>query len=230
MRPLPGDEVMDTETDAVRASDGRLPGARGLATRARLLERTRGMLEGRSYRDLTATDIARGCGTSPATFYQYFPDVEAAILAIAAAMAAEHGVLSQIVRSSDWSKPAAAQSAARDLARAFSEFWARNRAILRVVDLASAEGDQRFRALRTELLNDVTNALADAVTAARAVGRSGQPGSGADPMAIAAVLVSMLAHVASHREGLTAWGIAAADTEAVMADIVSRSVTGRPSA
>lgn len=227
MQPQAEDEMPDSEAAAVRASDGRLPGARGLATRARLLECTRGLLAGCSYRDLTATDIARECGTSPATFYQYFPDVESAVLAIAADMAAEHGVLSQIVRAADWREPAGARAASRDLAGAFSAFWAANRPILRVVDLASTEGDQRFRALRTELLNDVTNALAEAVTAARAAGRSGQPGTGADPMAVAAVLVSMLAHVASHREGLTAWGIAPADTEAVMADIVSRSVTGQ---
>ena len=215
-------------TGTVRAADGRLPGARGLATRARLLQCTRDLLEGRSYRDLTVAEIARECGTSPATFYQYFPDVVSAVLAVAADLAARHGELSGIVRHANWRRRAEAASAARELASGFSGFWAEHRSILRVMDLGAAEGDTRFRALRTELLNDVTNALAEVVATVRGPGDSGHLGRGADPMAVAAVLVSMLAHVAAHRDGLAAWGISPAGTEAVMADIVCEAVTGRP--
>jgi AcrR family transcriptional regulator len=216
------------EIGAVRAADGRFPGVRGLATRTRLLQCTRGLLDGRFYRDLTVAEIARACGTSPATFYQYFPDVEAAVLAVAADLAAQHGELSDIVRHANWQRRAEAASAARELASAFSAFWAEHRSILRVMDLGAAEGDARFRALRTELLNDVTNALADVVATVRGPGDAGHLGRGAQPMAVAAVLVSMLAHVAAHQDGLAAWGISPAGTEAVMADIVCEAVTGRP--
>jgi len=41
------------------------------------------MLRATSYRDLKVVDIAREAATSPGTFYQYFPDVESAILALA---------------------------------------------------------------------------------------------------------------------------------------------------
>jgi AcrR family transcriptional regulator len=213
----------------VRAASGRLAGTRALATRARLLDCTRELLAGRSYRDLTAIEIARECGTSPATFYQYFPDVESAVLTVAAELAAHRGELSEIVRSANWRDRTAAATAARDLARAFMDFWGRHRSVLRVMDLSSAEGDMRFRTLRTELLNDVTNALAEAIADVRDPRRPGHLDPGTDPMAVAAVLVSMLAHVASHREGLETWGIASADTEAVMADIVCEAVAGRPS-
>ena len=47
--------------------------------------------------------------------------------------------------------------------------------ILRVVDLASGEGDPRFRAIRTRLLNDVTNALAEAVDSMRGQPRGQRP-------------------------------------------------------
>lgn len=213
----------------VRAANGRLAGTRALATRARLLECTRELLAGRSYRDLTAIEIARECGTSPATFYQYFPDVESAVLTVASELVADRGELSEIVRSANWGDRTAAATAARDLASAFTDFWGRHRSVLRVLDLGSAEGDVRFRTLRTELLNDVTNALAEAVAAVRDPHRPGHIGPASDPMAVAAVLVSMLAHVASHREGLESWGIATADTEVVMGDIVCEAVTGRPS-
>jgi AcrR family transcriptional regulator len=212
-----------TSTD-VRAQDGRVPGGRGLATRAKLLNTTHELLEERSYRDLATADIARSAGTSPATFYQYFADVESAVLVLAEQMAAEHTELSVIVRDADWLKPSSAARASDALATTFLVFWQRHRSILRVVDLASAEGDKRFRALRTTLLNDVTNALADAVRDVRA--RAHQTVE-TDPMAVAAVLVSMLAHVASHTEGLGNWGIAPGDTQTVMADIVHQSITGR---
>ena len=89
--------------DALRAADGRVPGRRGRATRDRLTACTLGMLEDTSYRDLKVVDIAREAGTSPATFYQYFPDVESAILALAEDMATDgNDRLTRIVREGDW--------------------------------------------------------------------------------------------------------------------------------
>ncbi len=90
--PAPVDEVGDPDVDVeaeadgeadLRAVDGRVPGRRGMATRERLLEHTNRLLETTSYRDLKVVDIARDAGVSPATFYQYFPDAESAVLALA---------------------------------------------------------------------------------------------------------------------------------------------------
>jgi AcrR family transcriptional regulator len=227
--------------------DGRVPGARGLSTRGRLLGCTLALLGDRSYRDLAVIDIARAAGSSPATFYQYFPDVESAVLVLAEHMADEHGRLAAIVRGADW-RGAGACPAAEALAAEFLAFWIDHQPILRVVDLASGEGDPRFRAIRTRLLNDVTNALAEAVDSMRGQPRgqrpsqprgpgTGQPGGqlpgqpgrqrDADPMAAAAVLVSMLSHVAAHQHGMAAWGIPVDDLRAVMARIVYQTVTGQ---
>ena len=74
-------EAAAEDDDELRAADGRVPGRRGRATRQKLLEQTAEMMQTTSFRELKVVDIARGAGTSPATFYQYFPDVEAAILA-----------------------------------------------------------------------------------------------------------------------------------------------------
>ena len=63
------------------ALDGRPLGKRGAATRRRLLDATAQLLESHGVRDLRVVDIARVVGTSPATFYQYFRDVEEAVLA-----------------------------------------------------------------------------------------------------------------------------------------------------
>ncbi len=97
-----GDELDD---DELRAADGRVPGRRGLATRQKLLEHTEQMLEASTYRDIKVIDIAREAGTSPATFYQYFPDVEAAILVLAQEATQDGKQLAEIVTKGPWTGP-----------------------------------------------------------------------------------------------------------------------------
>ncbi len=71
------------------AMDGRQLGKRAQQTRRRLLDATQELLETRSIRDVRVVDIARAVGTSPATFYQYFADVESAVLVLAEEVADE---------------------------------------------------------------------------------------------------------------------------------------------
>ena len=68
---------------AVVDQTGRALGPRALATRERLLEATLAELSVSSLRDLKVTDLVKRVGTSPATFYQYFRDVEEAVLQLA---------------------------------------------------------------------------------------------------------------------------------------------------
>lgn len=208
----------------LRAADGRVPGRRGRATRQKLLEQTAEMLRTSSYRDLKVVDIARAAGTSPATFYQYFPDVESAILALAEEMSQEGGVeLSSIVRDGSW-RGRAAYDTSLALADGVLGFWETHRAVLRVMDLATDEGDQRFHKIRVALLNELTNALAEVIDASAKAGR--HPAD-LDPMAVAGVLVSMLAHVAAHRYGFEFWGIRTDDLQRSMARIVYTTITGQ---
>jgi len=208
----------------LRAADGRVPGRRGRATRQRLLEETAAMLETTSYRDLKVVDIARAAGTSPATFYQYFPEVTSAILVLAEQMSLAGGTrLSALVRDGTWKGRAAWETANR-LVEGFMAFWEEYRPVLRVVDLATEEGDQRFRKARVALLHELTTALAEVIDAQRRAGR--QPAD-LDPMASAGVLVSMLAHVAAHRYGFEFWGIRSEDLQRSMARIVFTTVSGQ---
>jgi hypothetical protein len=95
---------------------------------------------------------------------------------------------------------------------------------LRVVDLATDEGDERFHKIRVALLNELTNALAEVIDASAKAGR--HPAD-LDPMAVAGVLVSMLAHVAAHRYGFEFWGIRTDDLQRSMARIVYTTITGQ---
>jgi AcrR family transcriptional regulator len=182
------------------------------------------MLGDHTYRDLKVVDIARAAGTSPATFYQYFPDVNTAILALAEEMVVDaSATVLALVREGPW-KGGAGFDTATAIAGGFISLWERHWPLMRVMELTSAEGDERFRHVRTQLLNQFTVALADVIRE-MAEARGGVVTT--DPMATAGVLVSMLAHVAAHRYGFEVYGIRADDLETSMAHILFTSVTGQ---
>lgn len=213
------DDTTTTTTDAdLRAADGRIPGKRGRQTRDRLLDATAEMLATRGYRDLSVVEIARSVGTSPATFYQYFGDVEEAILVLAQRMVEDGQVLRDLVADASWSGKSARDSA-EAIVDEFLRFWREHSAVMRVVDLAIAEGDKRFRSIRNQLLGPVTEGLRDGLAA---LDRSDH-----DPAAAASVLVSMLAHMAEHQEGLAAWGVRIEQARETMVGIVHWTITGR---
>ena len=214
--------LVDVDDEDLRAADGRVPGRRGRATRQRLLACTREMLTTTSYRDVKVIDIARDAGTSPATFYQYFGDVEAAILVLAEEMAQQGEHLTRIITEGSW-RGRGAYDTALTLVDAFLGFWDENRPVLRVMDLATDEGDRRFQKIRVHLLNDITNALAEVARNAQGDGRLP---AGLDPMASAGILVAMLAHTAAHQYGFEFWGIRTAALRDSMARQVSWGVTG----
>lgn len=219
-----GEERGDGDPEELRAVDGRVPGRRGLATRARLLEQTRALLRTTSYRDLKVVDIARGAGTSPATFYQYFPDAESALLALADELVGEgRERLTRPVRDGGWSGRDAYETCGR-IASSFLEFWEEHRALLAVIDLAATEGDVRFREIRLQLLTNFTDALGDQVRAQRDDGRLPPD---LDPTATASVLVAMLAQVSGHRYGIERHGTSSAEIQRALTRLVFSGVTGR---
>ena len=72
----------------------------------------------------------------------------------------------------------------------FLGYWEDNRAVFRVVDLATEEGDGQLRGIRVRALNAVTVALAQVIATASPVAEGGAAGAtcspaGADPMAVA---------------------------------------------
>jgi AcrR family transcriptional regulator len=220
---MPTAEPTEDEPDLIATTDGRVPGRRGLATRQRLLECTAELLVATPWRSIKVIDIARRAGTSPATFYQYFENVEAAITVLAEELVEGAGVLGEMV-DGNWSDDASWDTAVA-VVEGFMDYWERNRAVFRVVELTTVEGDLRFQGLRVRALNSVTVTLARVI--ANHAGTSGSP-AGADPMAAAGTLVAMLAQVAGHRYGFEFWGIRTASLVDSQARLLHWSVTGRP--
>ncbi|MEV4337453.1 TetR family transcriptional regulator [Streptomyces sp. NPDC049590] len=207
----------------MRTVDGRVAGRRGQATRQKLLDCLSEMLSSSPYRDVKVIDVARRAGTSPATFYQYFPDVEGAVLEIAEQMATESAGLTELLEGRTWAGKSGWQTA-QELVDGFLDFWRRNDAILRVVDLGAAEGDKRFYKIRMRILNTVNSSLADSIAELQTKGRVDKD---VNPAAVAGSLVAMLAAVAAHQKGFTSWGVKQAELKPNLALLVHLGVTGK---
>ena len=210
-------------TGQVRTVDGRVAGRRGQATRQKLLDCLSEMLSSSPYRDVKVIDVARKAGTSPATFYQYFPDVEGAVLEIADQMAAEGAGLTELLEGRSWAGKSGWQTS-QELVDGFLDFWKKHDAILRVVDLGAAEGDKRFYKIRMKILNSVNNSLADAIAELQSKGRVDKD---VNPAAVAGSLVAILAAVAAHQKGFSSWGVKQAELKPNLALLIHLGVTGR---
>lgn len=210
-------------TGQVRTVDGRVAGRRGQATRQKLLDCLSDMLSTSPYRDVKVIDVARRAGTSPATFYQYFPDVEGAVLEIAEDTAKEGAELKELVTQRSWTGRAG-RDTAEQLVDGFLSFWRRNEAILRVVGLGAAEGDKRFYKIRMKILSAVTGSLTETIKDLQDKGRVDKDLS---PAALAGSVVTMLAAVAEHQKGFQHWGVKQGDIKPALTLLVHLGVTGR---
>ena len=177
------------------------------------------MLANTSYRDLKVTDITRAAGTSPATFYQYFVDLESVLLAVAEQTVEEGQQLVELINGREWGGTAGVASA-EDLVDGFLDFYRTHRPTLRVVDLLSTEGDRRFRHLRTLILNGMTKALAAEMEKVQGKGAE------VDPMAMAGALIGLLPQMAGHQGGFEAWDIPFSHVREAMIRLIYWGVTG----
>jgi AcrR family transcriptional regulator len=210
-----------TSPDLV-AIDGRRLGHRAQLTRRRLLDATAALLEDRGILDLKVVDVARQVGTSPATFYQYFQNVEEAVLALAEEAGEELGELVPLVEQ-PW-KGSRALTMARQLVDGFISYWDRNRAVLRIRNLAAQEGDMRFRSLRIRTLSQITDRLERRISENRVNGRVAQA---VTPYAAAGALVAMMERMAAFHYEFEGRGVDRAAMVETVARIVHQTVTGR---
>lgn len=216
------DRVVPEARHVVMATDGRELGRRAQQTRRRLLEATQELLETRSIRDVRVVDIARTVGSSPATFYQYFADVETAVLALADDVADE---LDPIVHLLDdpWTGKAGLDTA-RQLVDSFVTYWDRYRAVLRVRNLAAEEGDTRFRELRVRTLSRITDRLRTQIAESQDAGRAS---TDLQPYAAAAGLVAMLERMAAYHVSIEDRGLTRDEMVETLARMIYGVVTGR---
>lgn len=212
---------MSERAERIVDQTGRVLGPRARTTRQNLLDATAELLARRSLRDLRVADISRRVGTSPATFYQYFKDVEDAVLRLAEQATDAMPAIVELI-DGDWSE-AGGLDRARSIADAFIGHWDAHRAALRIRNTASDEGDVRFQAVRRRAMGPVLEAFARQIEASRPdAARRGE-----HPYAAAAALGAILERLAAYHTELEIFGVTRADLVETTARIVYRTVTGR---
>jgi AcrR family transcriptional regulator len=207
---------------STRALDGRTLGKRGAATRRRLLDATASLLADRGVLELRVVDIARSVGTSSATYYQYFREVDEAVLVLTEEIGA-HDVepLAQLL-DEPWDA-ATGLERARTLVERFIDVWDEHSAVLRTRNLAAQEGDQRFREARTHTNRPFLEGFAAQVRAHQAEGRIAPELS---PMAAAAALMALIERMAAFHGDLASLGVTRDDVVETTARIVFDTVVG----
>lgn len=208
------------------ATDGRIIGERAQQTRRRILDATASLLRQQGALDLKVMDVAREVGTSPATFYQYFSDVEDAIYALSTEMIEKvvpiHAQLSQ-----DWSDSdeASGLDLARRLVSDYTDFWDENGAVLRIMLLRADERDERFRQVRRDYNAPFMSAMVAKVRAAQDAGRL----TGAlDAEATAGAMLAALDRLPNYREGFEKRGTSREAMIETVARLLYSSLTGEP--
>jgi len=152
------------------AADGRVIGTRALATRRRLLTATESLLARDGVRELKVVDVSREIGAAPATFYQYFSDVDAALMALFDEVSTE--LLATVVPAltPPWIEPGDL-ARARAFVDAYWTVWQSRHAVLRIGIVRGDEGDQRWVETRQRGYLPMLTALQATVEAAQDAGR-----------------------------------------------------------
>jgi AcrR family transcriptional regulator len=200
---------------------GRKLGPRALETRAKLLEATHVMLAERSLREVSVMEIARRVGTSPATFYQYFKEVEEAVLALHAEV--EKGLPALLEHFDAPFEGPEGLDHARALVNAFLDHWDAHGPILRVRDLASDEGEPRFRKARGAMLRPALERLSKRIVMGQDAGLVSKD---LQPMATSAALLSILERLAAYQRDLAIVGVDRRALVESCARIVHQTITG----
>lgn len=212
---------MPSSSQRVADLSGRPLGARALQTRRRMLDATRGLLSERGLRELRVADIARAVGTSPATFYQYFADVESVVLQLARDANEELPDLLSLFEGT-W-RGDQGRRRARDVVEFFMDYWDRHGPVLRVRNLAADEGDGRFMELRGAAMLPILAAMEALMVRSGGATRRPEQSHAAVALAMSAVLDRLAAY---HRV-MELGALTHEELVATTADLLRRSLTGR---
>ncbi|MCE2764546.1 MAG: TetR/AcrR family transcriptional regulator [Ilumatobacteraceae bacterium] len=208
-------------SDDIHAADGRVIGARAQATRRKLLDATAKLLTEQGILDLRVVDISREIGTSPATFYHYFNDVDEAILELASEATEDEKPLVDHLKPG-WTEADGLRRAG-EFVDAYMTFWDTHHAVLRVRNLKAEEGDRHFRKVRTEANLLLMDSLQDMIREGVAAGRL--PKS-LDPFTTAAAVVAMCERLLGYQPEMAKRGSSKSTIRDTLATLIFGIITG----
>ncbi len=190
----PADEVLVDQA-------GRPLGPRALQTRRKILEATTQLLSEKPMRDMRVIDIARSIGSSPATFYQYFKDVEDVVLHLASQAKEATPLLVEMICGS-WEGREGHERGKR-ISNMVIDHWEKYAPVLRARNNASDEGHPGLREQRLAALMPLVAAFQAEIERAQAESRpansaDGWNGGPLDPLAGATALSSCLERISMY--------------------------------
>ena len=217
--------VIDTGRDNKGIVDqtGRALGSRALKKRRLFLDSTAQLLEQQSLREIHVVDIARAVNSSPATFYQYFKDVEDVVLQLANEAADAMPTLLNLF-DKPWDTKEG-MSYAREIVDSFIQYWDQYGAVLRVRNLAADEGDNRFMKVRGDAMKPFLEAMSSKISACRIpISADANKAGHFNPMAAAVALSSMIDRLSAFHTELEGIGISREDLLETTAQILHRTM------
>ena len=173
---------MDT---APTSADGQPLGERGIRTRQRILDAIGRAIQQNGLRGIRLADIADEVGFKPPAFYQYFADIDEAILALCE----EAGDLLPHfeIGDDDWGEEH--PHGAAPFVESFFQYWDDHRSLLTARHVSIMSGDVRFQQAANSAFRPVAEALQAKIELAQ---RDGRVDPALHPVALGAVLNLMI--------------------------------------
>ncbi len=203
------------------ATDGRVIGERAAATRQRLLDATNALLKRDGVLDLKVVEVTREAGAAPATFYQYFSDLDGAILALSEEAIEAEVPLVEFLQPA-WSKDSDLDRA-REFVDAYASYWSEHFAVLVVRNLKADEGNIDFRSVRSRANLLLLRHMADMVTVGQEAGRVTTT---LDPFTTAAAMMAMLDRLLAYQNELRRRGSSRSAQRETLATILFQTLSG----
>jgi AcrR family transcriptional regulator len=180
-----------TDADEVLVStDGQPLGKRGLETRKRILEVIAKLIEQHGLRGLKLADVAQEVGFSAPAFYQYFRDMDEAILALCQEVGEQLPPFT--FPAGGWTDGDASSEGTRAFVASFMDYWDEHRAVLWARNVAVNEGDIRFTEIRNKAFMPMGEALLSRIETGQKAGLVDQS---FEPRSLSAALIVMLDRV-----------------------------------
>ncbi len=174
------------------AKNAALLGRKGQATKRSLMDAALRLLDITSPISLTAASISKEAGTSPATFYVYFDNVEDILWALCSEISNETSDLfvhDRFLRDDD-----RLEQDALDFVHGYCDIWSKDGMLLLYRNMESDRGNRRFYQLVLKIALPILQGLTDRIVAAAP---AGQPISRSDANAEAVVFISAIDRIAA---------------------------------
>ncbi len=174
------------------AKNAVLLGRKGQATKRSLMDAASRLLDTISPISLTAASISKEAGTSPATFYVYFDNVEDILWALCSEISNETSDLflhDRYLRDDD-----RLEQDALEFVHGYCDIWSKDGMLLLYRNMESDRGNRRFYQLVLKIALPILQGLTDRIVKASP---PGQPISRSDANAEAVVFIGAIDRIAA---------------------------------